>query len=65
MGNFESNKSKVLGEKVYVDISYVMRASLGKSKYWVLMVDQASRQKWCAFIPSKDESNEAVIRMVK
>ena len=45
VAKFENNKSGILGEKVYVDTSSVNNASLGKRKFWLLMVDQATKHK--------------------
>ena len=48
-------KSKTPGENIYVDLIGPFHLSLGGSKYWVQIVDNASRMGFSYFIKTKDQ----------
>jgi hypothetical protein len=43
---FSANKAKIKGERIFMDLSTVKVDSIGKSKIWVIFVDEWSRFKW-------------------
>jgi len=47
------NKAKVKGERVYMDISSIQYPSYGGSKYWTLLVDEATNKCWSLFLKAK------------
>ncbi len=49
------NRAKERYERLFVDISSLPDLSLKGSKFWVLLVDDATRYKWSYFIQTKDE----------
>ena len=64
MNKEDQHASKITGERLFIDISYVNKLSLGKNKYWLLVVDQKSRHKWCRFMATRNESNENVTDVI-
>jgi len=56
-----TNRSKIAGERLYIDLSGIKARSLGGSKYWVLIVDDATGMKWSYFIKTKDQLAADVI----
>lgn len=59
------HKSEILGERIYVDISYIQSLSMGRSTYWVMEIDEASRFKISKFIPVKKNMSMAVLQIAK
>ena len=57
-------KNIIPGEKISIDISYVMCQSFGGSKYWDLVVDQATGFKWSLFLKSKDLLGKGVCELI-
>lgn len=47
---FNTHQSTIIGEHIYVDISYITHARYGGAKYWVLVIDEYTKYKWCKFI---------------
>ena len=46
-------KSKIKGERFYMDISSVKSQSVGGAKYWALLEDEATEMCWSLFLRSK------------
>ena len=40
------NRSKIPGERLYVDTSSVRDKSRGGSKFWLMIADDATSKKW-------------------
>jgi hypothetical protein len=43
------------GELMYLDICCIKTASLGGSKFWLLIVDDYTSMKWSRFLKKKDD----------
>ena len=59
------NKTKVKGEWLYVDISYVSAKSQGGANYWALAVDKATQNKWSFFLKNKSDMVEVICDLVE
>ena len=59
------NKSRIPGERILIDVSYIKRESLGKRNMWILIEDQASTMKWSHFGRRKNESINIVFNFIQ
>ena len=57
--------AKEKGERLFIDISSLHRASGGGSRHWALIVDDATRMKWSRFLKAKSDLHKAVVPLVK
>ena len=55
-GASETTKSTVAGERLGFDISSIRDVSIGGSKYWLLVIDEATDMCWSFFLKSKGET---------
>jgi hypothetical protein len=55
MSKVSLTKSKLPGEIILTDVSYIKRESLGKMNMWILIEDQVSKMKWRYFGRRKNE----------
>ena len=62
---FSEKRSKILGERLYVDISSIKGKSRGGRKFWLLIADDATPKKWSFFLKSKDEQYRVLVNFVK
>ena len=53
------------GERIYLDILPMKTKSLGGNKYWVLIVDEATRFKKSFFVKKKSDQNEEILNWIK
>ena len=60
-----SNHATRIGERIAVDISYMMTKSIGGSSYWILCVDEWSKKKWSFFVKHKSELADTVVGLIK
>ena len=60
-----TTRSNVPGERLCIDISSVRSPSYGGAKFWLLIIDDASRMCWSTFLKHKSETGERVICFVK
>ena len=44
-----------------LDLAWFKKPSLGKSRYWLLVVDEATRMSWSLFMKNKDELSNKMI----
>jgi hypothetical protein len=58
-------KSKIPGERILIDISYIKRKSLGGKDTWLLIEDQATSFKWSYFMRRKGELIDEMIKFIK
>jgi hypothetical protein len=58
-------KSKIPGERILIDISYIKRKSLGGKDTWLLIEDQATNFKWSYFMRRKVELMDEMIKFIK
>ena len=59
------NTSITPGERICIDISSVKTTSLGGSKFWLLIMDDATRMCWSAFLKAKSEAPARVLTFIK
>ena len=59
------DKSKNPGEMMYLDISSVRKPSMGGTKHWVMLVDEATKYKKSFFLKNKNEQVEPIIDWIK
>jgi hypothetical protein len=52
------NKSAKGGERLGFDISYLKNSSFGGSKFWLLIVDEATSMVWSYFLRRKSETEK-------
>jgi len=48
-------RESVIGKKLLIDISSIQARSYGGSKFWLLMMDDASDYCWSEFLKNKSE----------
>ena len=53
------------GERIFFDIAHINAQSLGGSKYWLVLLDDASDYCWSMFLKKKSELSERVIPWIK
>ena len=58
-------KSKNPGERMYLDISSMRKASMGGRQHWVMLVDEATKYKKSFFLKKKNEQVEPIIDWIK
>ena len=56
----EKSRSVIAGERLGFDISSIQDLSLGGSKYWLLVVDEASSMCWSFFLKRKAETSTKI-----
>ena len=59
------DKSKNPGERMYLDISLMRKPSMGGRKHWVMLVDEATKNKKSFFLKKKNEQVEPIIDWIK
>lgn len=60
MNKETTNKCNVPLERVYVDIAPVLRTSLGGKRFWLLIVDEATKYKWSYFLKHKSDTAHSI-----
>lgn len=65
ISKLDLNKSETKGERISTDISYINQPSLGGAKYWIMVVDQATRMKWSRFVKVKSEMAPIIIEILR
>jgi hypothetical protein len=65
LDKFSSSRSKIPGERILKDISYIKKESLGGKNTWLFIEDQATSMKWSYFMRRKEELIEKIIVFVK
>ncbi|MGL4341755.1 MAG: reverse transcriptase domain-containing protein, partial [Lactococcus lactis] len=59
------SRSKVAGERLFVDISSVKAESYGGSKFWILVVDDYSDKCWSIFVNRKSLMPDKVVALIR
>jgi len=59
------SKSTIAGERLFIDISSIKAMSAGGSKFWLLVVDEATDMKWSFFLKAKSDLKDKLIPFVK
>jgi len=57
--------TKTIGEQLSFDISSIKSVSYGGSKFWLLVIDQASDFCWSYFLKSKSETVKIIVTLIK
>ena len=57
--------SETLGERLFIDQSSVKAKSYGGSKYWLLVLDDASDITWSSFLKKKSDQVEKLVSFLK
>ena len=47
---FNSKPCFQLGERLYMDLSWINHDSIGGKRYWILLIDEVSRMSWSNFV---------------
>jgi len=53
------------GERLFLDISSTEYVSYGKSKFWLLVMDDATDYCWSFFLKAKSETTEVMVNFIK
>ena len=61
----DEKRSKLPGERFFLDISSIKSRSFGGSKFWLLVVDDATGYKFSYFLKRKSETAAKVITLIK
>jgi hypothetical protein len=59
------DRSKIPGERIFIDISQFPRPSMANSKYWLLILDDATDMIFSIFLKNKSDSPEHVIAFLR
>ena len=59
------DKTKNPGERMYLDISSMRKPSMGGRQHWVMLVDEATKDKKSFFLKKKNEQVEPIIDWIK
>jgi hypothetical protein len=59
-----NERCKTPGERIYVDISHFPQPSIARSKYWLLILDDASDMIFSIFLKQKSESPEHILAFI-
>jgi hypothetical protein len=62
---FSASRSKIPGERILIDISYIKKESLGGKNTWLLVEDQATSMKWNYFMRRKGELIQNMLVFIK
>ena len=57
--------SKILGERLFFDISSLSTPTFGSKKHWLLIVDDSSNFSWHFFLKEKSNLVDAMIGLIK
>ena len=60
-----SSKSKIPGERIFIDISSPKTGSLGGKHHWLLVVDDCTDMTWSFFLKKKTKTSEKIISLIK
>ena len=52
-------------ERLCIDISSIRNSSFGGSKYWLLIVDEATDYSWSEFLSYKSDLGDRLIKLIK
>ena len=60
-----STRSKRKGDRFFIDISSIKSESLGRKKFWLLVVDDYSDMCFSFYLKTKDELSNTMINFIK
>ena len=61
----KGKRSVIPGEKLMFDVSSIKTRSIGGSKYWLLVMDDATGFIWSFFLKTKSEVSKRIVELVK
>ncbi len=61
---FTRSRSNVPFERIFVDTSELPSKSLGGSRFWIMVVDDATGLKWSYFVKSKAELGDVMEKYI-
>ena len=61
---FTQNKATAKGERLFMDISSVKGKSNGGSKYWLLVIDEATQFQWSFFLGANKETKNKIYDLI-
>ena len=65
IGHGSKQPSKVKGERLYIDISSIKGRSYGGTKFWNLIVDEATRMKWSICLKQKSDLGKEMVKFLR
>jgi hypothetical protein len=58
-------RSTIPGERIFLDISYLLFPSIAGNKFWLLILDDATDMVWSLFLRNKSETTKRVLGFIK
>jgi hypothetical protein len=58
-------RSEKPGERVFLDISYAAHKTMGGSKFWLLMLDDATGMAWSRMLKKKSDTTKKVMAFLR
>jgi hypothetical protein len=58
-------KSEVPGERVFLDVSCALHKTMGGSKFWLMMVDDATGMAWSHMLKKMSDATKEVISFLQ
>ena len=65
IGHGSNQPSKVKGERLYIDVSNIKGRSYGGTKFWNLIVDEATRMKWSVCLKQKSDLGKEMVKFLR
>jgi Reverse transcriptase (RNA-dependent DNA polymerase) len=59
-----TNRTNVPGQRIYTDIAPINSTSAGNSKYWLIVIDEATDMKWSYFLKKRSEFSGEMLKFV-
>ena len=59
------NRSKIPGQRLFFDVSSIKNKSFGGSKFWLMIMDDATDYIWSYFLKNKSEVPTYIIELIK
>ena len=61
----EVKRSTIVGERLFLDVSSIKHKSLGGSKFWLMVMDDASDHCWSIFLKKKSLVSKTTRELIK
>jgi transposase InsO family protein len=61
---FQRASSKIAGERLFIDTSSVKKPSFGKSKFWLLVMDDCTGVCWSKFMKKKSDQVDYLLELL-
>ena len=63
IGHGSNQPSKIKGERLYIDVSSIKGRRYGRTKFWNLIVDEATRMKWSICLKQKSDLGKEMVKL--